>query len=157
MTTWLTKQAFDRLQEELAHLQGEAMAKIVSRIEAARAEGDLKENGGYHAAREEQAKLAGRIAQLKALLKTAQVGEAPVDASVVASGTVVTANVAGNEMKFLLGSREAAADLDVDVYSEASPLGKAILGAKPGEERSYTTPTGKEVAVKVLAVAPFGT
>ena len=156
MTTWLTKEAYASLQDELSTLEGEGMPSVVQRIEAARKEGDLKENGGYHAAREEQAKMAGRIAQLKALLKTAQVGEAPTDASVVSLGTVVSARVAGQELTFLLGSREGAASLNMEVFSEASPLGSAILGAKPGESRQFTTPTGKKVEVTVLAVAPYG-
>jgi len=156
MTTWLTTEAHQKLQDELSTLEGERMAEVVRRIEAARKEGDLKENGGYHAAREEQAKMAGRIAQLKALLKTAKVGVAPVDTSVVSPGTVVTAQVAGNEMTFLLGSREGAATLDLEVFSEASPLGQAILGAKVGDQRQFTTPTGKQVEVTVTAVAPYG-
>jgi len=156
MTTWLTTEAFERLQAELTTLEGEGMANVVQRIEAARKEGDLKENGGYHAAREEQAKMAARISQLKALLKTAKVGETPVDASVASPGTVITAQVAGNEMTFLLGSREGSSTLDLDVFSEASPLGSAILGAKVGDQRQFTTPTGKQVDVTVKAVAPYG-
>ncbi|MCL1897887.1 MAG: transcription elongation factor GreA [Micrococcales bacterium] len=156
MTTWLTEEAFGKLQAELSQLQGPGMAAVVQRIEAARAEGDLKENGGYHAAREEQAKMNGRIAQLKALLKTAQVGQAPVDTSTVSPGTVVTAQVAGQEMVFLLGSREGASTLDVDVYSEASPLGQAVNGAKPGDQRVFVTPTGKQVPVLVKSVATYG-
>ncbi|MDR1825477.1 MAG: transcription elongation factor GreA [Bifidobacteriaceae bacterium] len=154
-TTWLTQEAYDRLAAELAHLQGEGMAEIVKRIEAARAEGDLKENGGYHAAREEQAKMAGRIAQLKALLEDAQVGEAPTDASTVQPGMVVEATVAGRAMTFLLGSREVAATSDLDVYSEKSPLGAAIVGAAPGETRSYTTPAGKQIEVKIKGAKPY--
>jgi len=155
MTTWLTQEAHGRLEDELSYLEGEGMAGVVQRIEAARSEGDLKENGGYHAAREEQAKMAGRIAQLKALLKTAQVGQPPVDTSVVSPGTVVTALVAGQEMVFLLGSREGSDGLEVDVYSEASPLGQAVNGAKPGEKREFTTPNGKQVKVTVVSVAPY--
>ncbi|MDR2564659.1 MAG: transcription elongation factor GreA [Bifidobacteriaceae bacterium] len=154
-TTWLTQEAYDRLSHELAFLQGEGMAEVVKRIEAARAEGDLKENGGYHAAREEQGKMAGRIASLKALLANAQVGEAPTDSSSVQPGTVVTAEIGGTERDFLLGSREVAADSTLTVYSERSPIGAALVGAKVGETRSYSTPTGKEVAVKVLAVKPY--
>jgi transcription elongation factor GreA len=154
-TTWLTQEAYDRLSHELAFLQGEGMAEVVKRIEAARAEGDLKENGGYHAAREEQGKMAGRIASLKALLANAQVGEAPTDLSSVQPGTVVTAQIGGQERDFLLGSREVAADSTLTVYSERSPIGSALVGAKVGETRSYSTPTGKEISVKVLAVRPY--
>jgi transcription elongation factor GreA len=154
-TTWLTKDAYDKLTGELEHLQGEGMAEIVRRIEAARAEGDLKENGGYHAAREEQAKINGRIAQLKALLAEAKVGEAPSDVSVVGLGTVVTAEINGAERKFLLGSREAAGTTPLDVFSEASPQGAAAMGAAVGDTRQYTTPTGKVVELKILGIEPF--
>ncbi|MDR3201587.1 MAG: transcription elongation factor GreA [Bifidobacteriaceae bacterium] len=154
-TTWLTQAAFDRLAAELEQLMTEGRTEIVRRIEAARAEGDLKENGGDHAAREEQGKMEGRIAQLKALLDSAKVGEAPADAGVAASGTVVTAQVAGAVMTFLVGSREVAATSDLDVYSENSPLGAAILGAAPGETRAYTAPNGKQITVTVRSVAPY--
>jgi len=153
--TWLTPQAFQRLTDELAHLQTEARAAIVRRIEAARSEGDLRENGGYHAAREEQAKNEARISQLKALLENAQVGEVPHDATIVAPGTVVTARIGERPSKFLIGSREAAGSTDLDVFSERSPLGAAICGASPGETRSYTAPSGREIAVAIEAVEPF--
>ena len=75
--TWLSQDAFDRLQLELAELEGPRRADIVKKIAAAREEGDLKENGGYHAAREEQGKLEGRIRQLKHMLEHAHVGINP--------------------------------------------------------------------------------
>ena len=116
--TWLTQEAADRLMAELADLEGPRRADIVKKIEAARAEGDLKENGGYHAAREEQGKNEARIRQLKHMLEHAHIGTPPASESgVVAQGMLVTVDIAGDEMKFLLGSREIAAD-DVDVYSE---------------------------------------
>ncbi|MDR3107783.1 MAG: transcription elongation factor GreA [Bifidobacteriaceae bacterium] len=154
-TTWLTQEAYDRLSQELASLQGEGMAEVVKKIEAARAEGDLKENGGYHAAREEQAKMAGRIAALKALLNNAQVGEPPTDSSTVQPGTVVTATIGGRQRAFLLGSREVASGSDLTVYSEKSPIGAALVGARVGETRSYQTPAGKEISVTVEAVKPY--
>ncbi|MDR2253811.1 MAG: transcription elongation factor GreA [Bifidobacteriaceae bacterium] len=154
-TTWLTQEAYDRLAEELAHLQGEGMAEVVRRIEAARAEGDLRENGGYHAAREEQGKMAGRIASLKALLENARVGEAPSDLSTVQPGMVVTARIGDAEREFLLGSREVAATSDLTVYSERSPIGAAVAGARVGETRTYLTPAGKEMTVTVTAAKPY--
>jgi len=153
--TWLTPQAHERLTAELAHLLSDGRAGIVRRIEAARSEGDLRENGGYHAAREEQAKMEGRIAQLKALLANAQVGEVPPDATTVVPGVVVSATMAGRARKFLIGSREAAGTTDLDVFSERSPLGVAILGASPGETRTFTAPSGKEVSVAIESVEPF--
>jgi transcription elongation factor GreA len=153
--TWLTQEAYDRLKEELDFLAGEGRTEIVKRIEAAREEGDLRENGGYHAAKEEQGKREARIRQLQQLLESAQVGEAPkAPSGVVAPGTVVTAKVAGETMHFLLGSREVAGD-GVEVYSERSPLGEAINGKHKGDVTSYTTPTGARVEVEILDTEPF--
>ena len=154
-TTWLTQEAFDRLKAEHEHLTGPGRAEIAAKIDEARAEGDLKENGGYHAAREEQAKQEARIRQLADILRTAQVGEAASDAGVVEPGTVVTALVAGDEMTFLLGSREVATGTDLDVVSERSPLGAAVLGKRAGEKASYVAPTGATIAVEVVSAEPY--
>lgn len=153
--TWLTQEAYDRLSAELAELSTTGRTEITKKIEAARSEGDLKENGGYHAAREEQGKIEARIRQLTVLLRSATVGEAPPDDGVVEPGMVVTAVVAGDEMTFLLGSREAAGGTDIDVYSEKSPLGAAINGHSVGDTTSYTTPTGKSIEVVIKDAKPF--
>ncbi|KQT95817.1 MULTISPECIES: transcription elongation factor GreA [Sanguibacter] len=152
--TWLTQEAHDRLQAELAHLTGEGRTDITDRIAAARDEGDLKENGGYHAAREEQAKNEARIRELTEKLRSVRIGTPPDD-GVVEQGMVVTAEVAGDEMVFLLGSREIADTTDIDVYSEKSPLGAAILGKKVGETASYTAPNGKDIAVSIKDAKPY--
>jgi transcription elongation factor GreA len=148
--TWLTQEAADRLAAELTHLETTGRSEIVKKIEAARAEGDLKENGGYHAAREEQGKMEARIRQIKALLENAEIGTPQSSDGLVGPGMKVTVEILGKEMKFLLGSREIATG-DMDVYSEQSPLGAAVLGAKVGEERSYKAPNGKDIKVKVIA------
>lgn len=153
--TFLTQDAYDRLASELEHLSTTGREEIAKRIESAREEGDLKENGGYHAAKDEQGKQEARIRTLKSLLKDATVGEAPQSHGVVESGTVVTAVVAGGEEVFLLGNREIAVDSVLDVYSEASPLGAAILGLKEGEKTSYTAPNGREIAVEVVKVETY--
>ena len=153
---WLTQEAYDRLSKELEHISGPGRQEIIERIEAARDEGDLKENGGYHAAREEQSKNEGRIAELKQLLETARVGETGTADGTVQPGTVVTAVVAGDEMTFLFGNREIAADgEDLEVYSERSPLGEAINGAKKGDAVSYTAPNGKSFPVEILKAKPY--
>ena len=154
-TTWLTEEAYNRLKAELEHLTGPGRTEITERIEAARAEGDLKENGGYHAAREEQGKLEGRILQLTELLRNAHVGEAPADDGIVEAGMVVTATIAGEKEVFLLGSREGARDVDVEVFSERSPLGAAVVGHKAGDKVSYEAPNGKSISVEILEVKPF--
>lgn len=155
-TQWLTQESFDRLQAEYDHLTGEGRTAIARRIEAAREEGDLKENGGYHAAREEQARQEARIRQLEAILRDAKVGEAPADDGIVEPGMVIDAVVGGEKMTFLLGSREVAGDdADMDVYSPSSPLGKAILGHKTGDTVSYKAPSGVAIEVAIEKATPF--
>ncbi|WP_062516699.1 transcription elongation factor GreA [Demequina gelatinilytica] len=152
--TWLTQEAFDRLQAEYDHLVNVGRVEIAKEIDERRQEGDLKENGGYHAARDEQAKMEARIQELRRKLETAQVGEVEFSGT-IAAGTVVTAEVMGREMKFLVGSREIAEGTDLDVFSAESPLGAALLGHVAGDETSYVAPNGKEISVKVVAAEPF--
>ncbi len=153
--TFLTQEAYDRLAAELAELSTVGREEIAKKIESAREEGDLKENGGYHAAKDEQGKQEARIRTLTQLLRDATVSEAPQSHGVVESGTVITATVAGGEEIFLLGNREIAADSDVDVYSEQSPLGSAILGLKVGESTTYAAPNGKEISVTIVKVETY--
>jgi transcription elongation factor GreA len=155
--TWLSQDAYDRLQAEL----DEAIAgrpAIAAEINARREEGDLRENGGYHAAREEQGKAEARIRYLQELLRTAQVGEAPT-ADSVAPGTVVTIHFDDDPEDtetFLLGSREISATTDLTVYSPESALGKAILGTRSGQTVTYTAPSGADIKVTVDRFEPFG-
>ena len=153
--TWLTQGAYDRLKGELDELSGPSRREIAARIEAAREEGDLKENGGYHAAKDQQGQMEARIRDLEELLKHAVVGEAPEASGVVEIGTVITAEIWGNEERFLLGSREMADGSDLDVYSAESPLGAAILGLKVGDTSSYAAPNGNQIEVKILAVDTY--
>ena len=143
--TWLTQEAHDRLSAELQQLTTIGRREIAEKIEAARSEGDLKENGGYHAAREEQAKQEARIQQLQQILRNA----------VVEPGMVVTATVAGDRMTFLIGSREVADGTDIEVFSERSPLGAAIIGCSAGDETSYEAPTGRRIPVTIHEAKPF--
>ena len=152
---WLTQEAYDRLALELEQLTTRGRSEIAKRIEIAREEGDLKENGGYHAAKDEQAKMEARIRTLTDMLKHAVVGDVPASSGVVEPGTVVTAHIHGDVEKFLLGSRELAGDTELDVYSEQSPLGQAILGLKVGESSTYTAPNGAEIAVEIVDVETF--
>jgi transcription elongation factor GreA len=154
-TPFLTQEAYDRLAAELEHLSTVGREEIAKRIEAAREEGDLRENGGYHAAKDEQGKQEMRIRQLSAMLKDAKISEAPEADGVVRPGTVITAIIFGDEEKFLLGSREIAGGTDLDVYSEQSPLGTAINGMKVGEKGSYEAPNGKSIPVEIVAVETF--
>ena len=156
-TTWLTQEAYDRLKAELDHASGPGRAEIVAKIEAAREEGDLKENGGYHAAKEEQGKLEARIRQLTVLLRDAKVGDAPTTAGVAGPGMVVEVKFEGDETpeRFLIGSREDNTHDDVEVYSAQSPLGLALTGAKVGDNVTYTLPNGRSMKVELLSAEPF--
>lgn len=155
-TQWLTQEAHDRLAAELESLSTTGRTDIAKRIEAARDEGDLKENGGYHAAKDEQGKIEARIRTLAELLRTATVSAAPAAHGVVEPGTVVTATILGDEEKFLVGSREiVGGDSDINVYSEQSPLGQAILGRAIGDTVSYEAPNGKKIDVTIVDVSTY--
>jgi len=155
-TSWLTQEAFDRLSKELAELVANRAA-MAQEINDRREEGDLKENGGYHAAREEQGKQEGRIMQLTQLLREAKVGEAPTTSGQAGPGMVVTVRFDGDDdtETFLIGSREESGTTELDVYSSASPLGKALTGSKEGDTVSYPTPTGKTLSVTLLSAKPY--
>lgn len=152
---WLSQEAYDRLSAELEHLKGPGRQEIVDRIAAARDEGDLKENGGYHAAKEEQGKAEARIAYLSRLLENAHVGEAPKSDGTVRPGMLVNAKVAGRKMEFVFGNREIAGDADISVYSDSSPIGEAITGAKAGDKVSYQAPNGSDIEVEVISAEPY--
>ena len=159
---WLTQEAYDKLKVELDHLSGPGRAAIAQKIAQARAEGDLSENGGYHAARDEQGHQEARIRQLTDMLNRAQVGPAPATSGEVAPGTRITVAFDGDESDtdtFVLGSRELLGlDENIDatnVYSPQSPLGAAILGKKEGDATSYVAPNGRSINVTVVKVEPF--
>ena len=155
--TWLTQAAHDALVAELENREGAMRREITGKIERAREEGDLKENGGYHAAREEQGTNEARIRVLRALLEKAQVGTPDSHPDEVSHGKVITVNfqALNKEQTFLLGSREEAPLASIDVYSPSSPLGEAILGKHVGDDATYTLPNGKPMTVAIVAVEPY--
>ena len=154
--TWLTQEAYDRLKAELDHLSGQGRADIAKKIEAAREEGDLRENGGYHAAKEEQGKIEGRIIQLQHILENARVGDPPRTDGVVGPGMTVTIRFTGDEeeVTFLLASREESGS-PIDVYSPKSPLGAAITGKKVGDSATYSLPNGRSTTVEIIDAVPY--
>lgn len=151
---WMTQVAFDRLQTELNERSGPLRAEITKKIDLARREGDLKENGGYHAARDEQSHNETRILELQEILKHAEVGEVADDGT-VSPGCVVEAKVGKRKMRFLLGSRDADEGMDIDVFSPEAPLGEALLGHREGDEVEYLAPSGKKIKVTVLSVSVY--
>lgn len=156
---WLTQEAYDNLEAELNELRTVGREEVSARIAAAREEGDLSENGGYHAAREEQGQMEGRIRQLEDLLRRAQVGEPEGAADEVGPGKIITVAYDGDDDDtdtFLLGSREVLGtddSVEYAVFSPQSPMGSAIIGAKIGDEVRYTAPNGKELMVVIKKVS----
>ncbi|GGO71674.1 transcription elongation factor GreA [Nocardioides deserti] len=157
-TIWLTQDAHDKLSAELENLKGPVRQEVIERIASARDEGDLKENGGYHAAREEQGRVEGRIRQLEDMLRRAEIGETPPDDGVVEPGMIVTYKFVGDDddeiESFLLGAREIEPE-GLTVYSPQSPLGEAINGKKKGDTVSYEAPNGKTLEVVIVDAKPY--
>ena len=148
--TWLSQEAYDRLQSELDELRTTGREQISAEIEEARAHGDLRENAEYHAAKDEQGKMEARIRQLEALLREAQIGEPP-DADEVKPGLIVTLEIEGDEETYLVGSREDSHET-YEILSAESPIGKAIIGAKPGDVRTVEAPQATfDVAVRSIS------
>jgi transcription elongation factor GreA len=154
---WLTQKTHQRLTAELEDLQGPRRQEIIERISAARDEGDLKENGGYHAAKDEQGKIEARIIQLDEMLRNSST-EKSADDGVVSAGKVVTYRYAGDdeEEKFLLGAREVDDDHEeIEVFSPQSPLGAAMLGASKGTTVDFDAPNGKTLKIEIIDAVPF--
>ena len=160
----LTQDAYDRLKSELEQLILVERHEIAKRIQEAREEGDLKENGGYHAAKEEQGKLEARINRLEEMLAHATVGQADASDGVVKQGLLVVCEINGKPNEFFLGSHEIfegtkyeqeIEDGDFSVYSPDSPIGQAIEGKRVGEKVSYSAPNGKEISVEIKQVKNF--
>ncbi|MDR0788570.1 MAG: transcription elongation factor GreA [Bifidobacteriaceae bacterium] len=147
----LTSSAFDELKKELEFLETEKRQEITKRIALARDEGDLKENGGYHAARDEQGKNEAKIRELAAKLEKAKIVDI-TNFDTVQPGTVVKIELNGREREFLIASRDMADKVDYDVYSEDSPIGSAVLGKKVGETTNFVAPNGNEQDIKILEI-----
>jgi transcription elongation factor GreA len=156
-TTWLTPEAHARLQANLEDMTGPVRQDIVRKIEAARDEGDLKENGGYHAAKEEQGKLEARIKQLTALLRDVRVGEVP-SGDVVEEGCLVSVDYGEDDVEtFLYANRENATDEGgkigtLDVYSPESPIGQALAGRRQGDEVVFGP---RSIKVTIKDIQPY--
>jgi transcription elongation factor GreA len=153
MTAQLSRSAYDRLQAEFEDLTTRGRIEVAQKIEAARLLGDLSENGDYHAAKDEQGHMEGRIRQLEHILENAEIIEGAPEGE-VGAGTIVTIVYEGDSddmaERYLLGHLEEKAG-GLDVMSPDSPLGSALIGASIGDWVEYEAPNGK-LKVKVLAV-----
>ena len=152
-TTKLSPQAYQRLSEELAERSGPTRRHISELIERARELGDLKENGDYHAAKNEQGLNEARVRQIEAMLKHAVVVETTT-ADTVEAGTLVEVRMEGDDepSTYLVGSIEER-HTGYDVISPGSPLGRALLGHGAGDVVTFEAPGGK-FAVEIVAVRP---
>jgi transcription elongation factor GreA len=152
-THLLSREAYERLQAELDDLVTRGRIDVASKIERARELGDLSENGDYHAAKDEQGHMEGRIRQLESLLESAEIVEAP-EPGVVGPGTIVTIVYDGDAEddaeRYLVGHIEERSR-GLDVISPTAPLGAALLGARAGDTVAYEAPNG-ELRVRVLEV-----
>jgi transcription elongation factor GreA len=151
-THHLSQAAYDRLQAEYEDLTTRGRVELARKIEAARELGDLSENGDYHAAKEEQGKMEGRIRQLSVMLENAEIVQGD-NGEHVSHGSVVAIRYAGDDEveRYLIGSIEERHD-DLDVISPSSPLGEALIGAGPGDSVTFTAPTGAQLQVEIVAI-----
>ncbi len=148
----LSKDAFDRLQAEYDDLTTRGRIEIAHKIEAARELGDLSENGDYHAAKEEQGKMEGRIIQLARIIENADIVESGASADAVREGCIVGVRYDGDPdvETYLIGSIEERRD-NLVVMSPGSPMGQALLGAKEGQTVKYEAPGGL-ISVTVVSI-----
>lgn len=148
----LSRTAYERLKTEYDELTGAGRVDIAAKIEAARALGDLSENGDYHAAKEEQGKMEGRIRHLAGLLQNSVIVDDSHKGHVVSVGRVVTIRFEGEDghEKFLIGSIEERHE-DYESVSPASPLGQALMGAAPGEVVSYEV-SSSSIQVEIISL-----
>lgn len=148
----LSREAYDRLAKELEELTGVGRVEIANAIEAARALGDLSENGDYHAAKDAQGHMEARIRKIQGLLEDVEIVDAGASDTVVI-GSVVGIKYEGDDdvEQYLVGSIEERRE-GVEVASPESPLGSALLGHKAGDVVEYETPSGAKLKVEIATV-----
>ena len=151
-THHLSQTAYDRLKAEHDELTTVGRVEIASKIEAARELGDLKENGDYHAAKDHQGQMEARIRQLAAMIENAEIVEG-TDGDSVEPGTVVELRYEGDDdtERYFFGSVEERG-VEHDIISPGSPLGEALVGAKPGDKVDFQSPTGANLTVEVVSI-----
>ena len=143
----ITVQGFEKLKEELEELKKVKRPKIIEAIAEARGHGDLKENAEYHAAKEEQSKIEGRVLEINDLIARANVVDITKlekKDNVVFGSTVDLINLENNEKKTykIVGKDEA--DIKKNYIYFRSPIGKALIGQKKKNLVTVTTPSGEK-------------
>lgn len=142
----MSKSALERLQAEFHDLTTRGRIEVADKIERAREEGDLKENAGYHAAKDEQGHMEGRIRQLEYLIDEPEIVENQLYVIVYEGDSDDMAE------RYMIGNMEEEVE-GADVISATSPLGAALEGSAPGQSITYDAPNGA-LTIKVLSVEP---
>ena len=146
---YVTEQGLEDMKKELEYLKMEKRPAVIEALKEARALGDLSENAEYTAAREKQNRVEARIAEIEGILDGAQIIKSDGDGT-ISLGDHVVVSLNGKESAFdVVGAIEA--DPANNKISHESPLGKALMGKKVGDEVSITTPKGEKV-YKVVSV-----
>lgn len=151
--TFLTPEAHAKLQAELTELTTEGRARIEARIQEAREHGDIRENADYDAAKNDQGLMEARIRQIESLLAGAVVEEVAESDEVVVGSVVTVVDSDGDELEYFVAPPENKQP-DVLLASPSGPLGRALMGAKAGDEVTYEAPGG-QFTVTVRSIRPF--
>jgi transcription elongation factor GreA len=144
-TARLTLDAYLRLKAELDDLTTDGRVRLAERLKHARELGDIRENAEYDAAKNEQGLMEARIRQLERMLRDPEIIEAPADADAVGPGMLVTVRPLDEdeeEETYLIASSAEERAPGVRTVTVTSPLGSALVGAKPGDEVVYEAPGG---------------
>jgi transcription elongation factor GreA len=152
-TTWLTPAAHEKLIAELEELKTEGRRQIETRLAEARSHGDLRENGDYDAAKNDQGLMEARIRQLQALVDSAEVREAADDGVVGIGSIVKVVDEDGDEMEYFVANRANKVPGYI-LTSPESPLGKELLNKKVGERVRYEV-NDRWFTVEIRGVRPF--
>ena len=154
----LTREAFERLRQELEELTTEGRRRIAERLLRAREHGDIRENAEYDAAKDEQGMMEARIRELQRLLKDPDIVQAPTEAEAAGLGILATLRPLDDaqaevEVYLLAATKEERAP-GARTVSVSSPLGQALLGRRVGDRITYQAPGGL-FAYEVVALEPF--
>ena len=146
----LTNQGFEKLKNELEELKNKTKQEVLTRLNQARAMGDLSENSAYSAAKEELNLIDGRITELEEILKNAEIVEGNNNKNMVQLGSSVIVEVNGKKEKF-----EIVGDFEADPLnkklSHTSPIGQALTGKKVGDWVEVEVPAGK-IKYKIVGI-----
>jgi transcription elongation factor GreA len=153
MNSFLTKEGYDKLQEELEHLRTTGRQEVAARLREAADGEDLIENAEYEAAKNQQAFIEGRIKELEILLATAKIIEEPPSTDIVQLGSKVTISEVGSRSKetYTIVGQAEANPIEGKISNE-SPIGKALISKKVGDTVEVNAPDGS-FKVKIVEVA----